>query len=86
MFALGSPYDPGGGLAMAELTHIDDSGRPRMVDVTDKSDTEREAVAKGVVRMKPATFDMIKKIGVAKEMFWGWLNWLVLWRLRRRRT
>ncbi len=51
---------------MAELTHIDDSGRPRMVDVSDKSDTEREAVAKGVVRMKPATFDMIKKRGVAK--------------------
>ena len=51
---------------MGELTHIDDSGRPRMVDVTGKSDTQREAVAKGVVRMKPATFDLIKKGGVAK--------------------
>ncbi len=51
---------------MEELTHIDDSGRPRMVDVTGKSDTQREAVAKGVVRMKPATFDLIKKGGVAK--------------------
>jgi cyclic pyranopterin phosphate synthase len=51
---------------MGELTHIDDSGLPRMVDVTGKSDTQREAVAKGVVRMKPATFDLIKKGGVAK--------------------
>lgn len=51
---------------MGELTHIDDAGRPRMVDVTGKSDTQREAVAKGVVRMKPATFDLIKKGGVAK--------------------
>jgi cyclic pyranopterin phosphate synthase len=51
---------------MEELTHIDDSGRPRMVDVTGKSDTQREAVAKGVVRMKPATFDLIKKGGVVK--------------------
>ena len=51
---------------MEELTHIDDSGRPRMVDVTGKLETQREAVAKGVVRMKPATFDLIKKGGVAK--------------------
>ncbi len=51
---------------MGELTHIDDAGRPRMVDVTGKSDTQREAVAKGMVRMKPATFDLIKKGGVAK--------------------
>jgi cyclic pyranopterin phosphate synthase len=37
-----------------------------MVDVTGKPDTQREAVAKGVVRMKPATFDLIKKGGTAK--------------------
>jgi len=51
---------------MEELTHMDASGRPRMVDVTDKPDTQREAVAKGVVRMKPATFDLIKKGELAK--------------------
>ncbi len=51
---------------MGKLAHIDDAGRPRMVDVTGKSDTQREAVAKGMVRMKPATFDLIKKGGVAK--------------------
>jgi len=51
---------------MEELTHMDALGRPRMVDVTGKPDTQREAVAKGVVRMKPATFDLIKEGRLAK--------------------
>mgnify|MGYP001224547599 CR=1 FL=1 len=46
---------------MEELTHIDELGRPRMVDVTEKSGTQREAVAKGMVRMKASTFDQLKK-------------------------
>ncbi len=46
---------------MDKLTHLDKAGRPRMVDVTRKPDTEREAVAKGVVRMQPATFELIKE-------------------------
>jgi cyclic pyranopterin phosphate synthase len=40
---------------MARLTHIDDRGRARMVDVTDKPATAREAVAEGLVRMAPQT-------------------------------
>ena len=51
---------------MGKLTHIDDAGRPRMVDVTGKPDTVREAVAMGVVRMQAATFQLIKKGGTAK--------------------
>jgi len=51
---------------MEELTHIDESGRPRMVDITEKADTHREAVAKGVVRMKTSTFDLLKKGKMAK--------------------
>ena len=51
---------------MEKLTHLDDAGRPRMVDVTDKPDTVREAVAKGVVRMQATTFNLIKQGGVAK--------------------
>ncbi|MFC1911588.1 cyclic pyranopterin monophosphate synthase MoaC [Chloroflexota bacterium] len=46
---------------MDKLTHLDESGRPRMVDVTRKPDTEREAVAKGTVRMQPATFELLKE-------------------------
>lgn len=37
------------------LTHIDDSGRANMVDVSDKAVTTREAVAEGRVRMSAAT-------------------------------
>lgn len=48
------------------LTHIDEKGRPRMVDISQKPDTEREAVAKGVVRMQPSTLKLIKQGGTAK--------------------
>jgi len=37
-----------------------------MVDITEKADTQREAVAKGVVRMKASTFDLLKKGEMAK--------------------
>ncbi len=40
---------------MAELTHLDDAGRARMVDVGDKDVTARRALARAVVRMSPAT-------------------------------
>jgi len=42
---------------MAErLTHLDASGRARMVDVSDKPVSAREAIARGRVRMAPETF------------------------------
>ncbi|MCX7319476.1 MAG: cyclic pyranopterin monophosphate synthase MoaC [Hyphomicrobiales bacterium] len=41
------------------LTHIDSSGEARMVDVSDKSATERIAVAEGLVIMSKASLDMI---------------------------
>ena len=40
---------------MAELTHLDDEGAARMVDVTAKPVTDRRAVARAVVRMSPQT-------------------------------
>jgi len=49
-----------------KLSHMDESGRPRMVDITGKADTVRQAVVKGIVRMQPATFQMIKQGGTAK--------------------
>lgn len=48
---------------MAGLSHLDETGRPKMVDVTAKADTARTAIARGVVRMQPATFDFIVKQG-----------------------
>jgi cyclic pyranopterin phosphate synthase len=43
-----------------KLTHLDDSGRARMVDISDKAETRRTAVAKGEVRMQLATFEKIQ--------------------------
>ncbi|MFN2271972.1 MAG: cyclic pyranopterin monophosphate synthase MoaC [Anaerolineae bacterium] len=43
------------------LTHIDESGRVQMVDVGQKPDTERVAVAKGEVQMLPDTLRLIVK-------------------------
>jgi len=54
------------GRAMNRLTHIKASGEARMVDVTQKDDTEREAVASGIVTMKPATLEQIKAAGLKK--------------------
>ena len=51
---------------MEELTHIDASGRPRMVDVTQKPDTQREAVAKCLVKMKASTLDRLEKEDMPK--------------------
>ncbi len=44
---------------MARLTHLDADGQAAMVDVSDKSVTERVATAKGSVLMQPATLRMI---------------------------
>lgn len=44
---------------MSELTHLDEHGRARMVDVSEKDMTKRRAVAGGVVRMAPATLRRI---------------------------
>ena len=51
---------------MKKLTHMDDSGRPRMVDITGKPDTHRVSVAKGTVRMQSATLELLKKGKMAK--------------------
>jgi cyclic pyranopterin phosphate synthase len=50
----------------ARLSHVDAQGRARMVDVGDKPVTEREAVARGVVRMQPRTLRLIRTGGIAK--------------------
>jgi cyclic pyranopterin phosphate synthase len=44
---------------MAELTHIDEQGRVRMVDVTEKAATDRRACAQAVVTMSRETFELI---------------------------
>ena len=46
---------------MAELSHLDDEGRARMVDVGPKPDSERRAVADAVVRMAPETAGAVER-------------------------
>ncbi len=43
---------------MSKLTHIDEAGRARMVDVSDKPSTGRLAVARGRIVMAPATLEL----------------------------
>jgi len=50
----------------ARLTHLDAEGRARMVDVGGKPVTERECVARGVVRMAGETLDAIREGRILK--------------------
>ena len=49
-----------------QLTHLDEKGRARMVDVGGKPDTERVAVAKGEITMLPETLALIQEGGIPK--------------------
>ncbi|MDR2089716.1 MAG: cyclic pyranopterin monophosphate synthase MoaC [Clostridiales Family XIII bacterium] len=56
----------GAGVAVPGLSHLDENGRPRMVDVGDKPETRRRAVARGRVYMKRETLEIIRSGGGAK--------------------
>jgi len=49
-----------------KLSHLDERGRARMVDVGSKPDTERVAVAKGEIIMRPETLALIQEGGIPK--------------------
>ena len=53
-------------LETPRLSHLDEQGRARMVDVSPKDQTERTAVAKGSVHMQPETLALILSGGIAK--------------------
>jgi len=48
------------------LTHLDEQGRARMVDVGDKADSERIAVARGEILMRAETLALIRAGGIEK--------------------
>ena len=48
------------------LTHMDENGRPKMVEVSAKPDTHREAIAKGTIFMEKETLSRIKSGQMAK--------------------
>ncbi len=49
-----------------KLSHLDEAGRARMVDVSGKPESERTAVAEGAVRMSRDAFDQVAAHAVAK--------------------
>ena len=51
---------------MTKLSHLDEKGEARMVDVSDKAATQRTARAEGFVAMAPATLALVEK-GEAKK-------------------
>jgi cyclic pyranopterin phosphate synthase len=51
---------------MSEFTHFNESGRARMVDITEKTTTERVATAQARVRLKPETLGKIQRGKIAK--------------------
>ena len=51
---------------MEDLTHINEQGRARMVDVSEKNITLRTAKAYGVIHMDKETVEMIKSGGIKK--------------------
>lgn len=53
-------------MASDRLSHLDDEGRVRMVDVGDKAVTERSALAEGEIAMEPATLAALLGGHVAK--------------------
>lgn len=48
------------------LSHLDEQGRARMVDVSAKPDTRRVAVAEGLVRMRAETLALVRESNIAK--------------------
>ena len=49
-----------------KMTHLDENGRAIMVDISQKTDTERVAIASGAVIMQPETMEMIRSGEVKK--------------------
>jgi cyclic pyranopterin phosphate synthase len=51
---------------MSDFTHFNESGRARMVDVTEKSSTDRVATAQAKIRLLPDTLERIQRGKIAK--------------------
>jgi cyclic pyranopterin phosphate synthase len=49
-----------------DLSHVDEQGRAQMVDISAKPETQRRAIAAGVLRMQPETAALIERHEIAK--------------------
>jgi Molybdenum cofactor biosynthesis enzyme len=57
------------------LSHVDERGRARMVDVAGKPETARSATAEGSVRMSREAFEMVGTRQWQKATCWGSRRW-----------
>jgi cyclic pyranopterin phosphate synthase len=57
---------PGKMMQTKEFSHFDQAGKARMVDVSQKSDTVRQAVAGGVIYMSPECLQLVSNTSIAK--------------------
>nr|WP_321257428.1 cyclic pyranopterin monophosphate synthase MoaC [uncultured Pseudodesulfovibrio sp.] len=48
------------------FSHMDDDGNARMVDVSEKKDTQRTAIVRGIVRLAPETLQLLKQNALPK--------------------
>ncbi len=71
---------------MTDFTHLDNQGRVRMVDVGDKEETRRTAVAEGIIVMQSDTLARIMDDKVKKAMSWKPPGSPGSWRPRKHRT
>ncbi len=51
---------------MAKLTHFNDEGKAHMVNISDKDETKRIAIARGAVSVNQDTLELIKSDNIAK--------------------
>lgn len=56
---------------MVALSHLDAKGKAKMVDISDKNSTVREAIAEGCIKMKPQTAALIVEDGMPKGDVFG---------------
>lgn len=53
-------------IKMKKLTHTDEKGKARMVDVGQKPDKIRQAISRGFIKLQPATIELILKNNIKK--------------------
>jgi len=69
---------------MSELSHLDDEGRARMVDVSDKPVTARTATAEGRLICAAETVALVREGRTPKGAVIARPNWPASWRPSRR--
>ena len=68
---------------MGEFSHFDQHGNAVMVDVTEKKETTRTAIAQGKIKVNDEIFAKVKEGSMAKGMSWEPQGSLGSWQQRK---